>query len=161
MHQPRQGDIHTCTSRTERDCRCLLAAICNQWPTHNFAVHLPRDGDGVIYPWDTYASFRALGFNLLLSTIAATGLHLGLSWLTLVGRPTRPSPVEDAACRSSPMLLALLMIWVIRDIISQIYWQVSTQIVKYTAYKHCFRTSPMGCWNGRIHGSQAPFSPSI
>jgi len=41
------------------------------------------DGDGVIYPWDTFKGFRKLGFNLLLSSIAPIVIHATFSYPTL------------------------------------------------------------------------------
>lgn len=41
------------------------------------------DGDGVIYPWDTYNGFRKLGFNPLLSLVAPMVIHGTFSYPTL------------------------------------------------------------------------------
>lgn len=41
------------------------------------------DGDGVIYPWDTYRGFRKLGYSRALSAFAIVGIHGAFSWPTL------------------------------------------------------------------------------
>jgi hypothetical protein len=38
----------------------------------NFCV---SDGDGVIYPWDTYNGFRKLGFGWITSALALAVIH--------------------------------------------------------------------------------------
>ncbi|KAF9922934.1 hypothetical protein BGZ67_010188 [Mortierella alpina] len=47
------------------------------------------DGDGIIWPRDTFCSFYALGFNVLLSCLAAVVIHSSLSY------PTCPSWIPD------------------------------------------------------------------
>lgn len=41
-----------------------------------------RDGDGVIWPRDTYEGVRAWGWNVLLSLVATFIISLGLSYMT-------------------------------------------------------------------------------
>ncbi|MFS7896315.1 putative plant seed peroxygenase [Helianthus anomalus] len=48
------------------------------------AVFFDRNNDGVIYPWETFQGFRAIGSGILLSTIAAVYINVSLS------RKTRP-----------------------------------------------------------------------
>ena len=41
-----------------------------------------RDGDGQIYPWDTYIGFRDLGFNVLFSLLAVVVVNVNYSYPT-------------------------------------------------------------------------------
>ncbi|KAL0414253.1 UNVERIFIED_CONTAM: Peroxygenase [Sesamum radiatum] len=42
-----------------------------------------QDKNGIIYPWETYAGFRQIGFNWILSLLVAIFLHVVSSYLTL------------------------------------------------------------------------------
>nr|XP_017222191.1 PREDICTED: probable peroxygenase 3 isoform X2 [Daucus carota subsp. sativus] len=44
-----------------------------------------QNNDGIVYPWETYAGFKAIGFNLILSVILAFGFNLINSYPTLPG----------------------------------------------------------------------------
>ncbi|KAJ0726963.1 putative plant seed peroxygenase [Helianthus annuus] len=41
-----------------------------------------RNNDGVIYPWETFQGFRAIGCGILLSSFAAVFINVGLSGKT-------------------------------------------------------------------------------
>ncbi|XP_021756803.1 probable peroxygenase 4 [Chenopodium quinoa] len=54
-----------------------------------------RNHDGVIYPWETFQGFRAIGSGLLLSTVAAFFINMGLSGKTRPGKfPNLLFPIE-------------------------------------------------------------------
>ncbi|XP_078440204.1 peroxygenase-like [Wolffia australiana] len=50
-----------------------------------------RDGNGVVYPWETYQGSRAIGFNPILSVFIALFVNLSMSYSTLPG--WLPSPL--------------------------------------------------------------------
>ncbi|XP_020208365.1 probable peroxygenase 4 [Cajanus cajan] len=54
-----------------------------------------RNHDGVIYPWETFQGFRAIGCGVLLSTVAAIFINGGLSQKTRPGKfPSILLPIE-------------------------------------------------------------------
>ncbi|CAN8313029.1 unnamed protein product [Cochlearia groenlandica] len=58
-----------------------------------------RNGDGVVYPWETYQGFRAIGAGRLQSAIAGLFINMGLSQKTRPGKsfsPLFPIEVENS-----------------------------------------------------------------
>ncbi|XP_023514266.1 probable peroxygenase 4 [Cucurbita pepo subsp. pepo] len=54
-----------------------------------------RNKDGVVYPWETFKGFRAIGANFLLSAVAAVFINVGLSSKTRPGKfPNLMFPIE-------------------------------------------------------------------
>ncbi|KAL2347751.1 hypothetical protein Fmac_001751 [Flemingia macrophylla] len=54
-----------------------------------------RNHDGIIYPWETFQGFRAIGCGILLSTVAAIFINGGLSQKTRPGKfPSIFLPIE-------------------------------------------------------------------
>ncbi|PNX68414.1 caleosin CLO1-1, partial [Trifolium pratense] len=47
------------------------------------ASFFDMDGDGIIYPWETFKGFGTLGFNVISSLICTIILHVALSYSTL------------------------------------------------------------------------------
>ncbi|KAI3720151.1 hypothetical protein L6452_21062 [Arctium lappa] len=55
-----------------------------------------RNKDGVVYPWETFQGFRAIGSGILLSSFAAVFINVGLSGKTRPGKkfPNLLFPIE-------------------------------------------------------------------
>ncbi|KAF5945699.1 hypothetical protein HYC85_015927 [Camellia sinensis] len=54
-----------------------------------------RNKDGVIYPWETFQGFRAIGCGIFLSTFASIFINAGLSHKTRSGKfPSLLFPIE-------------------------------------------------------------------
>ncbi|XP_074274925.1 putative peroxygenase 4 [Silene latifolia] len=54
-----------------------------------------RNHDGVVYPWETFQGFRAIGAGLLLSTAAGFVINMSLSHKTRPGKfPNLLFPIE-------------------------------------------------------------------
>ncbi|XP_021909981.1 probable peroxygenase 4 isoform X2 [Carica papaya] len=54
-----------------------------------------RNHDGIIYPWETFDGFRAIGCGMFLSTIASIFINVGLSGKTRPGKYFSPLfPIE-------------------------------------------------------------------
>ncbi|WJX10320.1 putative peroxygenase 4 [Trifolium repens] len=41
-----------------------------------------RNHDGIVYPWETFQGFRAIGCGIMLSSVAAIFINFGLSQKT-------------------------------------------------------------------------------
>ncbi|VVA92264.1 unnamed protein product [Arabis nemorensis] len=54
-----------------------------------------RNGDGIVYPWETYQGFRAIGTGRLMSAVAGLLINMGLSQKTRPGKSFSPLfPIE-------------------------------------------------------------------
>ncbi|KAD7116540.1 hypothetical protein E3N88_03808 [Mikania micrantha] len=65
----------------------MNAAIDNdQNVLQKHVAFFDRNNDGVIYPWETFQGFRAIGSGFLLSSFAAVFINVGLSGKTRPGK---------------------------------------------------------------------------
>ncbi|KAE9605303.1 putative plant seed peroxygenase [Lupinus albus] len=59
------------------------------------AAFFDRNHDGIIYPKETFEGLRAIGLGVLLSTVGANFINLGLSQITRPGKAPSPLlPIE-------------------------------------------------------------------
>jgi len=68
---------------------------------HARAPPVRSDGDGVIYPWDTYNGFRKLGFGWIVSALAPVVIHGTFSLPTQVEQHIQVHAVANRARRSA------------------------------------------------------------
>jgi peroxygenase len=52
-------------------------------PLQKHCAFFDRNGDGLIMPWESYAGFRVLGYNMLLSLVGTMLVHIFFSYWTL------------------------------------------------------------------------------
>ncbi|XP_052188127.1 probable peroxygenase 4 [Diospyros lotus] len=67
----------------------------NQSALQKHVVFFDQNKDGVIYPWETFQGFRAIGCGILLSSFAAVFINVGLSKKSRPGKfPSLLFPIE-------------------------------------------------------------------
>ncbi|GMN38472.1 hypothetical protein TIFTF001_007705 [Ficus carica] len=68
----------------------------NEFVLQKHAAFFDRNHDGVIYPWETFQGFRAIGSGIPLSTVAALFINISLSGKTRPGKkfPNLLFPIE-------------------------------------------------------------------
>ncbi|XP_024030698.1 probable peroxygenase 4 [Morus notabilis] len=54
----------------------------NEFVLQKHAAFFDRNHDGVVYPWETFKGFRAIGSGIPLSSLAALFINIGLSGKT-------------------------------------------------------------------------------
>ncbi|KVH97676.1 probable peroxygenase 4 isoform X1 [Cynara cardunculus var. scolymus] len=72
------------------------AVDSNQNALQKHCAFFDRNKDGVVYPWETFQGFRAIGSGILLSSVAAIFINMGLSGKTRPGKkfPNLLFPIE-------------------------------------------------------------------
>ncbi|KAJ4974309.1 hypothetical protein NE237_007483 [Protea cynaroides] len=63
-------------------------------PLQKHVAFFDRNKDGIIYPWETYQGFRAIGSGIPLSTFAAIFINVALSAKTRPGKFSLLFPIE-------------------------------------------------------------------
>ncbi|KAJ3040017.1 hypothetical protein HDV00_011572 [Rhizophlyctis rosea] len=73
----------------------------NMTPLQKHVEYFDRNKDGIIYPWESFAGFSALGFNWFISAISAFAFHfLHVSYFTnesWIPNPLLPVYVKNIA----------------------------------------------------------------
>ncbi|KAK6161107.1 hypothetical protein DH2020_004488 [Rehmannia glutinosa] len=70
-----------------------------------------QDDNGIIYPWETYAGLRQIGFNMIASLIMAIVINVALSYPTLPVLPVNFENLFSKHARTFPDKLTLGELW--------------------------------------------------
>ncbi|KAJ5981964.1 hypothetical protein N7451_012064 [Penicillium sp. IBT 35674x] len=61
-------------------------------PLQQHILFWDRDGDGMIFPWDTYNGIRELGFNIIFAILATLIININFSYPTRLAYSWFPDP---------------------------------------------------------------------
>lgn len=78
--------------RIPHDVRNTKSLTASQTVLQQHVLFWDRDGDGLIYPYDTYIGFRELGFNILFSILAMLIINVNFSYPTRLAVSYIPDP---------------------------------------------------------------------
>jgi len=93
IESPGIARANTAVSEEKPDGDLEWARKCDGYsPLQQHILFWDRDGDGMIYPWDTYIGFRELGFNILFSLIATFIINVNFSYPTRLAYSWLPDP---------------------------------------------------------------------
>ncbi|XP_074309433.1 putative peroxygenase 4 [Silene latifolia] len=77
--------------------------VCQNQVENMLAQHVAffdRNHDGIIYPWETYQGFRAIGCSAFTSLAVGVGINVALSFITRPGK--FPSPLFPIVVQNIP-----------------------------------------------------------
>jgi len=72
--------------------------MSNMTALQQHVAFFDRNKDGIIYPWETYQGFQAIGFNMTISLLAASFINMALSYATShssIASPSFPIYVDN------------------------------------------------------------------
>ncbi|KAJ6001210.1 hypothetical protein N7481_001619 [Penicillium waksmanii] len=93
IESPGIARANTAVSEEKPDGDLEWARKCDGYsPLQQHILFWDRDGDGMIYPWDTYIGFRELGCNILFSMIATFIINVNFSYPTRLAYSWLPDP---------------------------------------------------------------------
>ncbi|KAL0388369.1 UNVERIFIED_CONTAM: Peroxygenase [Sesamum radiatum] len=70
-----------------------------------------QDNNGIVYPWETYAGFRQIGFNRILSLLVALFAHVTSSYLHFQYSPVNFENIFSKYGHTFPDKLTLRELW--------------------------------------------------
>jgi hypothetical protein len=78
--------------RILHNVKSIKSLTASQTVLQQHVLFWDRDGDGLIYPYDTYIGFRELGFNILFSILAMLIINVNFSYPTRLAVSYIPDP---------------------------------------------------------------------